>query len=486
MSHYSEYLITNVIQINPQFSKSKKLQEYENAKERRNKARQKLIDFDLDIKNQLPEVTDIIPEDWTEKSKRYELVLQRNFREDLRSKLVSDLEAFEKELAELKKTFQYDRKNSAKVYGRTLTGRSRKKIIHRIHFMYRKWREKPHAAKFLWYTFTFTGWLDFRAYNPQLDDITIANEFKRFLEALKRDYGVTNYLWVAEPQTGKRKKDHFALPTNAIHFHTVLIQPNDMYLHVQTVNYLWLRHLQKIGARTLSPERLQKNKEELLKHFGQRCFDMLLANDCGVFQCMLHRSDKYIFERDQHQFVLASACLLNPVDAEPIHDPKKLATYVAKYVTKNSTTDDKREDENDNDNLPPRPVYINPWYCTREISKIRTVSALAFDLIDYEMELTPHIHKTFVITKQLNGNRMDHVSTETFDGFPPDVASSKHNEIPEVNPVAKEYRPYKKLYYYVRMILKETVFELQYFKNLMGDFMKQKLTLFDGKGLSLT
>jgi len=255
----------------------------------------------------------------------------------------------------------YDRKNSS-ADGFSLSNASKRKIKQCVsgYFL-----ENEHVGKNLsWVTLTVPPRMDGFSYQEWFDDSAIIKQLSKFLENLRRNHGLKNYIWVAERQDGKR--NNFKFCTGAIHFHCIFDFRG--FVDYRNLNLYWLKLVNELGFKAFSKKALikmvnekyfsiektyERNKKDFFAHIAKdllklpeyrklvhsralseysKCKEVL--NYQSLRKCF-NGIDPMCFNPNHPICKMA----YQPYDAEKIEikDFSMLQTYLTKYVTKNET-----------------------------------------------------------------------------------------------------------------------------------------------------
>ncbi len=238
---------------------------------------------------------------------------------------IAGIEDKSKLLQELFK-LKYDRNNRAST-GSTMNNARKRRLKEICHFLYYQ-KEKFQGSRFLWYTFTVPPFHNSSIqYEPEKHDELFQKQFLKLLDNLRKNHGLKSYIWVAERQTGKRKKDG-GKATNTIHFHCIFIQSKNSYLNVENVNLYWLQLCHQLGCRAIIKD-ISKTKEGKIRKLPSFFVPMLKNHMYGEFLRRPMAQD--ITKNRLKQLGL----LVNPVKASGVANLRSLGSYIAKYISKN-------------------------------------------------------------------------------------------------------------------------------------------------------
>lgn len=255
----------------------------------------------------------------------------------------------------------YDRKNSS-ADGFTLSNSAKRKIKQYIsgYFL-----ENDHLGKNIsWVTLTVPPRIDGFNYQEWCDDQPIIKQFSKFLENLRKNHGLKNYVWVAERQDGKR--NDYRHCTGAIHFHCLF--DFDEYVSYSNLNLYWVKLLNELGYKAFSSTALlDKMKsfyfsiEKTYERYRKTLFSdiakglMSLPEYRAIVKKVCDRELEQclkIVERQNFRDALQGIdpmtlnsdhpfCKIayQPYEGEKLEilDFSMLQTYLTKYVTKNET-----------------------------------------------------------------------------------------------------------------------------------------------------
>lgn len=183
----------------------------------------------------------------------------------------------------------------------------------RIHLLSKRTKGKLRdKATALFRCFKADGILATLTFIAKVEDKTAVKILNKFLTVLRTEYGLKNYLWVAE-----RQNRNYKWPGN-IHFHMVL----NKRLAVEQFNALWLRQQFNAGLRHESFSELD-------------------------VQSLYSFTDRELQQR------------LNPFDVEKISSIYTLSYYLTKYITKNQTKKSQG-------------FQCSAWHCSRSVSRLFT------------------------------------------------------------------------------------------------------------------
>lgn len=252
--------------------------------------------------------------------------------------------------------------------GTYLTDRSKRKIKQYVSGYFLENFE--HKSNFLWVTLTVTPYLgstglkDFKyKYVPEYHDSEVIKLLSKYLNNLRKNHGLKNYVWIAERQDGKR--NNYVSSTDAIHFHCIF--DFDKFVDYRNLNLYWLKVLNEAGYAAFSEKALKDKKhiftfDETFKRYSKTLFksytwdvvklDEKLQSwvkkvaDNDYLECCEAVENQYFktgFKGIDPMCIdpntpLALICY-SPVDVDKIKisDMGKLQTYLTKYITKNDS-----------------------------------------------------------------------------------------------------------------------------------------------------
>jgi hypothetical protein len=340
MYYASQYTSKNMISVNPQFNRSKKIIEYD-------KVRDQLADKQAQINEMV------------QRDKRTNIGSVPLEKQETYNQLIAERNVLLKEYEEQRKGFLYERNNRFDD-GVNLSKQAKRTIQEKVNLLFRKARAgKDKGYKLLWYTFTVPD-LRYEDYNPSLHDKIVLGCFSKLLRLLKQEKGLENYIWVAERQTGKRKKGmHMGTATNKLHFHCIFLQDENTFLDIQGVNTAWLWYLQDAGFKIFSENRLEYYKPEIARYHGLSAYYACKEHSLNYFtsEPYWYGSNPQKLPKEKRPMIYKYGLLYAPVDCEEIKSAAKLGRYMAKYVTKGMKDKDSQDDDNDADTK----IYCTCW-----------------------------------------------------------------------------------------------------------------------------
>lgn len=188
----------------------------------------------------------------------------------------------------------------------TLSNSSKKKMLDSINSMYLL--SSPRKVTMLTGKFIYNYKMSFVTLTlpskQQHCDTQIKKDcLNQFLVELRKNYGVTNYVWKAELQENEN-----------IHFHLIL----DKYVDFQALRRRWNRILEKLNYITAYSNKFQNIN--LLQYHAMR-----------------NRSAICSFEKSAAAYAAGKRAKWsnpNTVDVKSVYGKKQLAMYLAKYVCK--------------------------------------------------------------------------------------------------------------------------------------------------------
>lgn len=250
-------------------------------------------------------------------------------------------------------------------------------------------------------TFTFTESLDIQVYEAKEHDEKLSKTFQTYINNLKINHGLKEFIYVAERHTGKRIKNEKGAKSKVgwLHYHTILIF--DTFFPVQKLNYLWLKTINKHLNCKFTSHDNQKNYIASLKNTQHNNTPNNLNNT-------VNSSDKYIVDecnnwlfaisnnslRDLSPLAFETVCekeikrihkyLYSPVDIEFLSDKKtgilKVIHYITKYITKSEI--ETEQIEVDGIKLTKqKPIYSRIW----SASRLFTSQIIERKLMQYEL-----------------------------------------------------------------------------------------------------
>lgn len=268
-------------------------------------------------------------------------------------------------------------KNRA-IDGFTLSRRAKEKIRNTLTYLYHKC--EGNSNKLRWITITVPD--QNRLFEPVYFDSSDAKNkyfdnyfvklLSKWLENLRQNHNVKNYIWIAERQDGKRNQNTSA--TGNIHFHMVLELDGVEFIDYQLLNYSWVNHLYDAGFDVLSNSKIHDLRLSNIKKYLEvkkqeiapsgkfknplRYFQTLkacLAENKALANLKKSRKADVVrnaFEISKQSFI--HKIIIQPVQCTEIHSLKGLRYYMTKYVTKNSEC-----------------IYARMWAQTREYSRLK-------------------------------------------------------------------------------------------------------------------
>lgn len=257
---------------------------------------------------------------------------------------------------------KYDRKNKASE-GYSLSNQSKRKIKQYISGYFLE--NKAIGKNVSWVTLTIPPRIDGFVYQEWLDDSQIIKQLSKYLENLRANHGLKNYIWVAERQDGKR--NNYEHCTGAIHFHCVF--DFEGFVDYRNLNLYWLKLLNEKGYKSFSQRSFfdkinqkyfsientylrhqktlfadiahgcihlsgfRKKIHQVAKSEYYKCKDVLRYQD---FRSAFNGIDPMTFNPEHPICKIA----YNPVDIDKMNmnDFIKLQTYLTKYVSKNESS----------------------------------------------------------------------------------------------------------------------------------------------------
>lgn len=271
----------------------------------------------------------------------------------------------------------YDRKNRSE-YGFSLSNQAKRKIKQYISGYFLENDEK--GKNISWVTLTVPPRIDGFVYQEWIDDKKIIGQLSKFLENLRKNHGLLNYVWIAERQDGKR--NNYEHCTGAIHFHCIFDFKG--FCSYPNLNLYWLKLLNEIGIKAFSEKALIDkindgyfSIEQTYERYKDTSFEDYTAESilCPEHSARIERIaleelaqcwqalERQNF-RDSLQGVdpmtlnsdhpFCKICY-NPFEIEKMKmkDFNKLQTYLTKYVTKNESK-----------------IYGRAWAASRGFSSI--------------------------------------------------------------------------------------------------------------------
>jgi len=279
----------------------------------------------------------------------------------------------------------YDRLNSSKD-GLHLSNLSKRKIKQYVsgYFL-----ENDKLGKNVsWVTLTVPPRIDGFSYQEWCDDPRIIRQLSKFLENLRKNHGLKNYIWVAERQDGKR--NDYKHCTGAIHFHCIFDFEN--FVDYRNLNLYWIKLMNELGYKAFS-------STALLKQMKEGYFSIEKTYQRYKKSLFSHIAEKSIYRPDFHKYIKSicdkelNHCLevlktqnyrdalrvFDPMTVNPEHpfckiayqpyegkkieilDFSMLQSYLTKYVTKNETK-----------------IHGRVWGASR-----------GFSSVNYEIRITP-------------------------------------------------------------------------------------------------
>ena len=278
----------------------------------------------------------------------------------------------------------YDRKNRSE-YGFSLSNQAKRKIKQYISGYFLENNEK--GKNISWVTLTVPPRMDGFLYQEWCDDKAIIRQLSRFLENLRKNHGLLNYVWIAERQDGKR--NNYEHCTGAIHFHCIFDFQG--FCSYPNLNLYWLKLLNDIGIKAFSEKALIDKINEgyfTIEQTYVRYKDTVFAQYAADSICWLEHASRIekialqelaqCWEALERQNFRDSLQDIDPMTLNPNHpfckicynpfeiekmkmkDFNKLQTYLTKYVTKNESK-----------------IYGRAWASSR-----------GFSSIDYSVNIT--------------------------------------------------------------------------------------------------
>jgi len=223
----------------------------------------------------------------------------------------------------------------------TLSNSSKKKLLDSVNSMYLL--SSPRKVTMLTGKFIYNYKMSFVTLTlpskQTHSDTAIKKDcLNQFLVELRKNYGVTNYVWKAELQQNAN-----------IHFHLIL----DKYVDYQALRRRWNRILAKnnyIAAYRNKFENLNLSQYHAMRNLKAQCS----------------------FEKSAAAFAAgkrAKWCNPNTVDVKSVHGKKELAMYLAKYVlkpvTKSKLTPEQTEREIN---------FGRSWYRSYSLSNLKYIN----------------------------------------------------------------------------------------------------------------
>ena len=296
----------------------------------------------------------------------------------------------------------YNKKNKASD-GLRLSSRAARKIKQRIS-AYHVYLEE-NKRKLLWCTFTVPPFRTGRKFSPKKDDPVIYQAFRLYIKNLKVNYGLQDYIYVAERQTGKRNvmRGVEKEKTNAIHFHAILIFENGKYLDYSKLNALWCHQLQKCDCQIVAEKwediyKKQSESEKWLTEQMKTYYNetLVVARQEGLVDVYLndHLKDLKRIQKSNSfngipVYELGSEFkkyLRNPFQQEEIYDMKKLRVYLAKYITKNCKA------QNEDDEI----LYCRPYSASKGFASVDPMIEIPDKDVVHLLTKEPHkIYKKY-------------------------------------------------------------------------------------------
>lgn len=227
-----------------------------------------------------------------------------------------------------------------------------------------------------WVTLTLPDlWQDERGfkmnYEPSLHDGKVLTQFIKWLENLRKNYGLVNYIWVAERQDGKRKikesmtddeKNKILISaTNRIHFH-VLMEFSER-VEYSFLNRYWCYLISEIGYQVYT------DKIFLHDEFYQKMKSLNNVKNIDALKRCINNQivPDYVLKYDYKHPI--NKVLLQPVQVDAIKNISTLSGYMSKYVSKNENK-----------------IFCRNWSCTHEISRLKTKVEITETDFNYLMQ----------------------------------------------------------------------------------------------------
>lgn len=344
-----------------------------------------------------------------------------------------------------RETENYERKNNSD-NGFKLTQRSKDKIRKYIsgYFL-----EKDQTdSNVLWITLTVPPHRWGYDYTPEVEDRIVVKQLSKFLENLKKNHGLIDFIWVAERQSGERnkKKGIEKTATNSVHYHCVL--DFEKYVPVQNLNLYWVGLMNEAGFKAFSHKTYLEKKDKLFDYqavyernsglFNPYTFSTVM----GIPQLRKKLDDVCYQEMNEcvkaleHQEFRSALKGLNPMSLNPDHpltkicynpldlervsikecktkDGEKLSAfdrlsmYLTKYVTKNDSV-----------------IYSRCWGASRGFSSVNYEIELSENEADAIMNNEQIVKRKSESTFEIGENKyktmyynLDYYKVQRFDFF---------------------------------------------------------------------
>ncbi|WP_062176077.1 hypothetical protein [Dysgonomonas macrotermitis] len=236
--------------------------------------------------------------------------------------------------------------------------------------------KKKEYLRFITFTFpSIPGTFDSKVQ----EDKYLHNLFKKFLDNERKNYGLTEWLWTNERQSGERLEKHEQSAREVLHYHCIFEYKDRINYYL--VNLRFLRLLHRNGFNILSSYS-QNIKKTDVRYSGLKRTCQAIAK--GDYDYLIQDTER-MYLRDE--LGIKRFVFLSPVDFEKIRysslDIGRVSAYISKYISKAS---DK--------------IYCRRWGSSQGlVLKKEQLEAFAIDLCGTEVvdedtgEIVPVIDK---------------------------------------------------------------------------------------------